>query len=99
MLGRGTSATVYMVTRKSDEKVFACKKIKLENGIISDDLKNEMKISSNEFESPFLVRMWGSFQDKDYLYIILDLCKRKDLKKFLTHWEEKNRAPLPEEVY
>jgi calcium-dependent protein kinase len=83
-IGRGTFATVYQVTRKSDSKVFACKELDFIKNI--DALRNEILILSTlrhesicgmiEF---FLIEEVDRTTKSYKIYLILDYCSGGEL--------------------
>ena len=81
VLGRGGYSTVYLVRKKDNKKLYSMKTlnksfIKINNQI--NQILSEKQILS-KINSPFIVQLFYSFQDKDYLYFILEFTQGGDL--------------------
>ena len=81
VLGRGGYSTVYLVRKKDTKKLYSMKTInksfiKLNNQI--NQILSEKQILS-KINSPFIVKLFYSFQDNDYLYFILEFTQGGDL--------------------
>lgn len=96
-IGVGSYGVVYKAKRKTDGGVFVLKQISLfglsQNEI--DDVKNEASLLS-QINSPFVVKYYESFEDKNSLYIVMEYCPDGDLSSFLDKFD-KQRKPLQED--
>ncbi|CAF0981094.1 unnamed protein product [Didymodactylos carnosus] len=94
-LGKGGFATVYKATRKIDNLEVACKMIdrkKIQKtslqhrmqtrGTMHERLKSEIEIHSR-LKHPHIVDLLNYFEDENYVYLILELCHKGDLEKYL----------------
>ena len=90
VIGSGSFGEVYLVSSKRDNQYFAMKvyskqKI-IRNGLLKF-LFLEKKILVN-FDHPFLVKVYATFQTPRKLYLVMDYCKYKDLGQYLTQNEK-----------
>ena len=72
-LGIGSYGTVYKVTKKSTNDIYVIKQISL-FGLTPEeinDVKLEAKILSS-IKSPYVVRYYDSFEEKNFLNIIME---------------------------
>lgn len=97
ILGKGGFGKVWVVTFKNKKKYYALKEMKKALILQKKSIKSvigERKILS-KLNSPFLVNMKDSFQDKKCLYLLLDLVSGGDLRFHLcdkkTFSEEQSR--------
>lgn len=85
-LGEGSFSTVYLVSERATKRHFAIKMC------IKSQLIRERKVaqvfrekeilsilSKPENCSPFVIRLYCTFQDNDHLYFVLSLAEQKDL--------------------
>lgn len=89
-LGRGGFGKVWLVTFNSDEQSYAMKEM-LKLRIVSkqsvNSVLNEQKLLSI-LRHPFLVNMKFAFQDRENLFLVMDLMKGGDLRYHL-HLKER----------
>merc|ERR1719361_2405873 len=75
LLGRGSFATVYLYSRRSDKKDFAVKVLQKKS--LSDEdsskIKEEIKIMKST-DHPNIVRLIDVFDCKQKIQIVLELC-------------------------
>ena len=89
ILGVGAFGTVYKVQKKSDDKIYVIKKISL-IGLNPNQIqkaKLESKILSN-VQSPYLVKYYESFEENNFLNIVMEYCDGGDLNKFIKKNEQ-----------
>lgn len=83
-LGKGSFGVVYRVKRKSDKKIFVLKQINISN--MKPKLKsaalNEAKILG-ALESPYIVKYYDSFLEKNNLNIVMEFCEGGDISKYI----------------
>src|SRR3990167_6436087 len=85
MLGSGSFGEVYCVRMKSTAQLFAMKvfsKRQILGSSIARFLQIEKKVMMN-YDHPFLVRLHYTFQSPRKLFLVMDLCIKKDLGKQL----------------
>jgi len=99
-LGRGGFGKVWLVKKKDTGKQYALKEIKksylvgIQGGqkITTEDIFNEKNIMKDS-NSPFVVKLYSSFQDKFNVYFLMELVVGGNLFGYL-----KERRMFPEEV-
>lgn len=76
VIGKGTYAKVCLVTRKSDQEVFALKVLKKKYIVEKNQEEHIMteKQILAAIQHPFLVKMFTCFQDEKKLYFVLEYC-------------------------
>ena len=94
IIGRGAFGEVHVCREKKTDSIVAIKKIKkdvliLKNQIIH--IRNEQLFMSN-VKSPWIVDLKASFQEDDYLYLVMEFCQGGDLMNLLI-----DKDILPEE--
>ena len=81
VLGRGGYSTVYLVRKKDTKKLYSMKTLKKSfiktNNQINQTLLEKQILS--KIDCPFIVKLFYSFQDKEYLYFILEFTQGGDL--------------------
>ena len=85
IIGRGAFGEVHVCREKKTDKIYAIKKIKkniliLKNQIIH--VLNEQKFMSRA-KSPWIVELKASFQEDDYLYLVMEYLPGGDLMNLL----------------
>jgi serine/threonine kinase 38 len=85
IIGRGAFGEVHVCRDKTTDEIVAIKKIKKEelsnkNQIIH--IKNEQLFMS-KVKSPWIVELKASFQDNDYLYLVMEYVQGGDLMNIL----------------
>ena len=86
LIGRGSYAKVFLVTKKSDGQQYAMKVLKKWEIESKRDVKRifiEKDIIQN-IEHPFIVKCYSTFQTKEKAYFILDLLSGGDLFTHIT---------------
>jgi len=93
-LGKGSSATVYEVTRIEDGKILAMKMIKYEEQRFTekqkDDLKTEVRIMK-QYKTPQIVNCIEAFDFKSCAFIILE-----KMHSPVTALSQSQQCPLTE---
>ena len=87
IIGRGGFGKVWKVRYKKTHKKYALKemsKVKIIDRKSEKSIKNEKEFLS-ELHHPFLVNMICSFQDKENLYLVMDLLNGGDLRYHICH--------------
>ena len=98
LIGRGSYAKVFLVTKTSNGKPYAMKVLKkseMENKKDITRLFNEKEIIQN-IDHPFIVKLHYTFQTQEKAYFILDLLNGGDLYTHITKYGKfkENRARL-----
>ena len=86
VIGKGAYAKVILVRKKSDGKYYAMKVLKKDKIKQKKQVKHvidERNILVNIPDSPFLVKLYHSFQTTKKLYFVMDYCKGGELFNLL----------------
>ena len=86
IISTGSDSTIWYVKDNKFRKKFAMKRISKTKSLLENsykDIINERDLLS-KISHPFLVLMYFSFQDENYLYIISNLIRVGDLKFFIS---------------
>lgn len=81
-IGTGHFGAVKHATSKTSGKEWAVKVVKLNNEVDKDALRNEINILKR-LHHPQIVRVIASYEDKEHMYMIMQLCKGKELYEHL----------------
>ena len=90
-LGIGSYGTVYKVIKKNNNNIYVIKQISL-FGLSKEEIKDvklEAKILS-AINSIYVVRYFESFEEKNFLNIVMEYCDGGDLGKFIEENKNKN---------
>ncbi|EKM61653.1 uncharacterized protein PHACADRAFT_248384 [Phanerochaete carnosa HHB-10118-sp] len=85
VLGKGCAGKVLLVRHKPTSGVYALKAITKRHVLAHQELQHTLteqavlKRMAAEGTDPFVVRLWWSFHDKDYLYLVMDFHPGGDL--------------------
>lgn len=74
IIGKGSFGEVFIVSK--GEQDFAIKlidKALVKRKQLEKYVENEVKVMK-EFDNKYIVKMFESFQDKDFLYIVMEYC-------------------------
>ena len=85
IIGRGAFGEVHVCREKKTGDIVAIKKIKKEILILKNQIihvRNEQSLMSN-IKSPWIVDLKASFQEGDYLYLVMEFCTGGDLMNLL----------------
>ena len=83
-LGEGSFGIVHKVKRLADKSIYVMKQINI-SGMSPrqrDEAINEVHIL-NKLESPFIVKYYESFIEKNTLHIVMEFCEGGDLSNYL----------------
>ena len=86
IIGKGGFGKVWKVLDKKKKKTYALKEMKKVKVIDKNSIKSikyERELLS-KLNHPFLVNMYYSFQDYEYLYLIMDLLNGGDLRYHIS---------------
>ena len=81
LLGRGGYGLVKLVRDPSNKKTFALKEVRKDKVIETHQTKhiNDERGLMLQMDSPFLVKLWRTYQDEYKVYFLLDACLGGDL--------------------
>lgn len=80
-LGKGSFGDVYLVKKKGEEKLYALKSL-LKSKIRAQKLTKYVMTEKDVLtlmDNPYIVKIYGAFQTKDNLYLLLEYCPGGDL--------------------
>ena len=86
IIGKGGFGKVWKVLEKKHKIIYALKemkKVKVIDKRSEKSIKYERELLS-KISHPFIVNMYYSFQDYEYLYLIMDLLKGGDLRYHIS---------------
>ena len=89
IIGKGGFGKVWKVLHKKTKKFYALKqmkKVKVIDKHSESSIKYEREVLSRLRHS-FIVNMHYSFQDTEYLYIVLDLLEGGDLRYHISRYK------------
>ena len=92
-LGIGSYGTVYKVTKKDSNNIYVIKQISL-FGLTAEEIKDvklEAKIL-HSIKSPYVVKYFDSFEEKNFLNIVMEYCDGGDLGKFIEEKKADNES-------
>ena len=85
IIGRGGFGEVYLCREKKTGEIVAIKKIKKDVLVEKNEVihvRNEQLFMAN-VKSPWIVELKASFQEGDYLYLVMEYCPGSDLMNVL----------------
>lgn len=94
-ISRGAFGSVYLAKKRTTGDYFAIKALKKSDMIAKNQITNvkaERTILMNQASSPYVARLYFSFQNKDYLYLVLEYLNGGDCATLV-----KTLGGLPEE--
>lgn len=93
-IGTGHFGCVKHATSKKSGKEWAVKIVNLNNEVDKDALRNEINILKR-LHHPQIVRVIASYEDKEHMYMVMQLCKGKELYE---HLYKENRTFSEDDV-
>ncbi|KAE8203032.1 hypothetical protein A4X06_0g2370 [Tilletia controversa] len=94
-ISKGAFGSVYLARKKTTGDYFAIKVLKKSDMIAKNQITNakaERKILMDQTSSPFVVKLFFTFQSKQYLYLVMEYLPGGDCASLC-----KNLGSLPEE--
>ena len=100
LLGKGSSSTIFSVTRTQDGKKFAMKVI--ERSLVNDKrykkyINNEIFILKN-VNYEYVIKLIEIKMDLNYIYLVFEYCNGLDLGKCLKRYMQKFNKPFSQEI-
>ena len=85
VLGRGAFGKVMLVQKKNNDEIYAIKVIKKENIIDQEQIEHTKteKIIMENFDNPFLVKLYYAFQTFDKIYFVMNFLSGGELFQHL----------------
>ncbi|CDK26125.1 unnamed protein product [Kuraishia capsulata CBS 1993] len=93
-ISKGAFGSVFLVRRKITGEYFAMKVLKKSDMIAKNQVTNvraEREIMMSQAESPYVAKLYSSFQTRDYLYLVMEYLNGGDCATLV-----KNMGSLPE---
>jgi serine/threonine protein kinase len=90
MLGQGKFGIAHIAFHKSTGAVFAIKKVKKEvikSNKLIDQFTLEVKLQSF-FVHPFILKVYGIFDDETYIYLVLEFMEQGNLFNYLKKYKK-----------
>eukprot|EP00127_Corallochytrium_limacisporum_P005412 Clim_evm24s204 gene=Clim_evmTU24s204 len=89
VIGKGGFGEVRLVKDKNSKEHYAMKMLKKATMLKRGELSNVSSEQSllSRADSPWIVNLFASFQDKDYLYLVLEFCVGGDLLNLLIKYD------------
>lgn len=84
-IGQGAFAIAYRGYQRTTGQEVAIKMIdkrKIKNGSMMKRVRNEVEIHS-QLKHPSVLQMFGYFEDRNYVYLVLELCHNGELQQYL----------------
>lgn len=99
-IGQGSYARVFKVRSKDDGRIYAVKETKEPNKGRGDRERKlaEVKTVQQLKESPYCIRYYNAWEEKNILYIQTEYCERGSLKKYCQRLGEGIREPVLWEI-
>ncbi|TMW61312.1 hypothetical protein Poli38472_012503 [Pythium oligandrum] len=82
VIGTGHFGCVKRAISKKSGKEWAVKVVKLHNEVDRDALRNEIDIL-RRLHHPHIVRVLSSYEDQEHMYMVMQLCKGKELYEYV----------------
>lgn len=98
-LGSGSYGVVFKVRRKTDNKVYVIKTVRIVDLSAKEQQTaiNEVTILS-QLKSQFVVHYFDSFISGESLHLVMEYCNKGDLQGLIKKAVEKERLFLPEDL-
>jgi NIMA (never in mitosis gene a)-related kinase len=98
-LGSGSFGIVYKARRTLDDQIYVIKNVRIAELSYKEQTEaiNEVQILA-QLKSPYVVRYFDSFIEKDSLHIVMEFCNRGDLQNLLKKAKEKDVSGLKDSV-
>lgn len=92
-LGSGSFGTVYKVLRFQDKKEYVAKAIRVKDLSAKEQLGavNEVKLLA-KIKSPFVVKYYDYYLDKEYLHIVMEYCNYGDLTRLIKRAKSRQQS-------
>lgn len=100
VLGKGNFGIVHLVYDKVSSEPFACKSISKRKLVTQDDIddvKREVQILSHLAGHPNVVQLRGTYEDKGYVHLVMELCEGGELFDRIAdkgHFTERQAAEV-----
>ena len=95
-IGKGGFGEVLKV--KNENRIYALKRIPLDNKEDEEKIKNEANILSR-FDSEYIVKYYDSYKDKKYFYILMEYCEGNDLRKLINKYKDEGKLMDEQLIY
>ena len=98
-LGAGSYGVVYKVRRRTDDKAYVIKTVRIVDLSLKEQQSaiNEVTILS-QLQSPFVVHYFDSFISGESLHLVMEFCNKGDLQGLIKKAKEREKDCLPEDL-
>ena len=93
VIGSGSFGKVFKILDKDSNKIYALKRIDLNNNQFKENLKSiqtETQILKS-IKSEHIVQFHEYFKEGDSFYIVMEFCENKDLRSFINNYKKNNK--------
>jgi protein kinase A len=96
-LGTGSFGRVHLVQSKHNQRFYAVKVLKKAQVVKMKQVEhtNDERRMLQQVKHPFLITLWGTFQDSKNLYMVMDFVEGGELFSLLRKSQVRSPAPRP----
>jgi len=100
-LGTGSFGRVHLVQSKHNQRFYAVKVLKKQQVVKMKQVEhtNDERRMLQEVKHPFLITLWGTFQDSKNLYMVMDFVEGGELFSLLRKSQVRFRTAVPCDIY
>jgi protein kinase A len=100
-LGTGSFGRVHLVQSKHNQRFYAVKVLKKQQVVKMKQVEhtNDERRMLQEVKHPFLITLWGTFQDSKNLYMVMDFVEGGELFSLLRKSQVRQDEKIQREIY